>query len=133
MAAGIEATRPNCRSTSLWHGAIAASRAVRPFATMPVAAFGSRALVEVQRHLVNGTMPPTTAGDKQPATRRLSRRYINDIVGRVRQMFHWGVLQELVPDDRVKALEIDLPPSAVPVFKLGIPPRIDQPCAVAEA
>jgi hypothetical protein len=27
----------------------------------------------------------------------------------------------------------DLPPSAVPVFKLGIPPRIDQPCAVAEA
>jgi hypothetical protein len=28
---------------------------------------------------------------------------------------------------------LDLPPSAVPVFKLGIPPRIDQPCAVAEA
>jgi|LakMenEpi03Aug12_release.lakeMendotaPanAssembly.Ray.scaffolds.fasta_scaffold1422035_1 hypothetical protein len=49
----IEATRPNCRRTSLWHGAVAASRAVRPFATMPVAAFGSRALVEVQRHLVN--------------------------------------------------------------------------------
>ncbi len=27
----------------------------------------------------------------------------------------------------------DLPPSAIPVFKLGIPPRIDQPCAAAEA
>ena len=31
----IEATRPDYRKTSLWHGAIAASRAVRPFATMP--------------------------------------------------------------------------------------------------
>jgi integrase len=102
----IEATRPNCRRTSLWHGAVAASRAVRPFATMPVAAFGSRALVEVQRHLVNGTVPGPADGDGPPATKQLSRRYINDIVGRVRQMFHWGVLQELVPDDRVKALEI---------------------------
>ena len=36
--ADIEATRPDCRRTSLWHGAVAASRAVRPFATMPVAA-----------------------------------------------------------------------------------------------
>ena len=27
----------------------------------------------------------------------------------------------------------DLPPSAIPVFKLGIPPRIDQPCAAAGA
>jgi integrase len=102
----IEATRPNCRRTSLWHGAVAASRAVRPFATMPVAAFGSRALVEVQRHLVNGTVPGTADSDGPPGGKQLSRRYINDIVGRVRQMFHWGVLQELVPDDRVKALEI---------------------------
>jgi hypothetical protein len=44
--ADIEVTRPNYRTTSLWHGAIAASRAIRPFAAMPVAAFGSRALVE---------------------------------------------------------------------------------------
>ncbi len=27
----------------------------------------------------------------------------------------------------------DLPPSAIPVFKLGIYPQTDQPCAVAEA
>ena len=104
----IEATRPDYRKTSLWHGAIAASRAVRPFATMPVASFGSRALVEVQRHLVN---TPVRAGDDAGGSdgatgRRLSRRYINDIVGRVRQLFHWGVLHELVPDDRVKALKI---------------------------
>jgi integrase len=107
--ADIEATRPNYRSTSLWHGAIAASRAVRPFATMPVASFGSRALVEVQRHLVTLKVPTGAKPDKDgdpPPTKRLSRRYINDIVGRVRQLFHWGVLNELVPDDRVKALEI---------------------------
>jgi hypothetical protein len=104
----IERTQPNHRRTSLWHGAIAASRAVRPFATMAAAAFGSRALVEVQRHLVNLKVPArgkAADGEELPPA-RLSRRYINDIVGRVRQMFHWGVLHELVPDDRVKALEI---------------------------
>jgi integrase len=100
--ADIEATRPDYRTTSLWHGAIAASRAIRPFAAMPVAAFGSRALVEVQRHLVSGTATAGKGQDRKP----LSRRYINDIIGRVRQLFHWGVLNELVPDDRVKALEI---------------------------
>jgi integrase len=113
--ADIEATRPNCRRTSLWHGAVAASRAVRPFAAMPVAAFGSRALVDVQRHLVNVMVPAGKAGDdgSPPPMKRLSRRYINDVVGRVRQLFHWGVLHELVPDDRVKALEI------VPTLALG--------------
>ena len=99
--ADIEVTRPNHRTTSLWHGAIAASRAIRPFAAMPVAAFGSRALVEVQKHLVGG-MATSNGKERKP----LSRRYINDIIGRVRQLFHWGVLNELVPDDRVKALEI---------------------------
>ncbi len=98
--ADIEVTRPNYRTTSLWHGAIAASRAIRPFAAMPVAAFGSRALIEVQQHLVDGT--GTSNGDEKKS---LSRRYINDIVKRVRQMFRWGVLRELVPDDRMKALE----------------------------
>ena len=106
--ADIEATRPDCRRTSLWHGAVAASRAVRPFATMPVAAFGSRALVDVQRRLVTTTVAAGKAADAgTPANaKRLSRRYINDIVGRVRQLFHWGVLHELVPDDRVEALKI---------------------------
>ncbi|MFM7207832.1 MAG: hypothetical protein ACKO4T_14315 [Planctomycetaceae bacterium] len=81
---------------------------MRPFATMPAAAFGSRALVEVQRHLVHAKAATRGRGDDDTpvATKRLSRRYINDIIGRVRQLFHWGVLNELVPDDRVKALEI---------------------------
>ena len=98
--ADIAVTRPDYRATSLWHGAIAASRAIRPFAAMPVAAFGSRALIEVQQHLVDGT--GTSNGEEKKS---LSRRYINDVVKRVRQMFRWGVLRELVPDDRLKALE----------------------------
>jgi integrase len=98
--ADIEMTRPDYRTTSLWHGAIAASRAIRPLAALSVAEFGSRALVEVQQHLVNGTFA-TVSGSGKP----LSRRYINDVVKRVRQMFRWGVLRELVPDDRMKALE----------------------------
>jgi len=98
--ADIEMTRPDYRTTSLWHGAIAASRAIRPLAAMAVADFGSRALVEVQQHLVNGTYAAVSGSGKP-----LSRRYINDVVKRVRQMFRWGVLRELVPDDRMKALE----------------------------
>lgn len=138
----IKASRPDYRRTSLWHGALSASRAVRPFATMPVGNFGSRALIEVQRLLIETPVParqrtrkpspprPDAATGQPPATpdrkaatttrRRKpatpvyrSRRYINDIVGRVRQMFHWGVLRELVPDDRVKALEI------VPALAMG--------------
>ncbi len=97
----IEMTTPNYRRSSKWNGAIAASRAVRPLGAMPVAAFGSRALVEVQQHLLNGSYT-AISGSAKP----LSRRYINDVVKRVRQMFRWGVLNELVPDDRMKALEV---------------------------
>ena len=105
----IEATKPNYRSLSVYHGALAASRAIRPLAAMPVEAFGSRALLEVQRLLVDTPVVPPkrkTPAEDPPKPKRRSRRYINDTIGRVRQMFNWGVLHELVPDDRVKALEI---------------------------
>jgi hypothetical protein len=60
-----------------------------------VASFGSRAFVEVQRHRVTLEVPTgakPASDDDPPSTKRLSRRSINDIVGRVRQLFHWGVL-----------------------------------------
>lgn len=118
--ADIKATRPEHRKTSLWHGALAASRAIRPLGTMPVSAFGSKALLEVQRLLVETPVvvkkrKKVTKGpaEADPPPKYRSRRYVNDVVARVRQMFHWGVLRELVPDDRVKALEI------VPSLVLG--------------
>ncbi len=55
--ADIEATRPNYRTTSLWHGAIAASRA----------------LVEVQRHLVSGMA--TTNGHERKPSPRVGKRF----------------------------------------------------------
>lgn len=105
----IEASRPNYRKSSLWHGAIAASRAVRPFATTAVEEFGTRALLEVQRQLVETPYrqrKKAKPDEPPPKPQRRSRRYVNDVVRRVRQMFNWGVLNELVADDRVKALEI---------------------------
>jgi len=120
----IETNTPNYRRTSKWTGALAASRAVRPFAAMPVQAFGSRALVDVQRHLVALVIEPPRRKDDDgppPPPKRLSRRYINDVIARVRQMFNWGVLQELVPDDRVKALEI------VPALEKGQTKAPDKP------
>lgn len=105
----IKETKPKYRGSSLWHGALAASRAIRPLAAMPVSAFGSRALAQVQQRLIDTPMPSrrkVVKGEAEPPAQYRSRRYINDVIGRVRQMFHWGVLQELVPDDRVKALEI---------------------------
>jgi len=38
-----------------------------------------------------------------------------------------------VDEQARRAADVDLPPSAIPIFKLGIHPWIDQPCAVAEA
>jgi hypothetical protein len=111
----IKANTPNYRRTSKWTGALAAT---------PVHAFGSRALVDVQRHLVALVIEPPRRKDDDgppPPPKRLSRRYINDVIARVRQMFNWGVLQELVPDDRVKALEI------VPALEKGQTKAPDKP------
>ena len=105
----IEETKPKYRASSLWHGALAASRAVRPVAAMLASEFGSRALAQVQRQLIDTPIPSrrkAKPGEEPPPEKHRSRRYVNDVIGRVRQMFHWGVLEELVPDDRVKALEI---------------------------
>ncbi|MFM8537076.1 MAG: hypothetical protein ACKOES_03250, partial [Planctomycetaceae bacterium] len=53
----IEQTKPNYRRSSLWHGALAASRAVRSLAAMPASAFGSRALTQVQEQLIETPAP----------------------------------------------------------------------------
>jgi len=113
----IQRTRPNFKGSSLWNGALAASRAIRPFATMPAKDFGSRALIECQRQLIETPVPPPPrkpakgkgkgkAKPQPPAPPRFrTRRYVNDVIGRVRQMFNWGNRHELVTDDRLKALE----------------------------
>ncbi len=53
--------------------------------------------------------------------------------GRLELLARAVLIVAKLPVSEAERSELDLPPSAIPVSKLGIPPRIDQPCAVAEA
>lgn len=102
----IEQTVPNYRKSSKWTQAIVAARAVDELRAVPARDFGPRLLLAVQRRLVDtpAIQPPPKKGEPERPPRFRSRRYINDIVARVRQMFEWAMLHELVPEDRVVAL-----------------------------
>ena len=54
-------------------------------------------------------------------------------LGLVHLLDEIGWIERAGPQGRETPLPDDLPPSAIPVFKLGIYPQTDQPCAVAEA
>jgi len=106
--AAIERERAgNHKRASNWNGAIAAARALRSVAAMPAKDFGPRALQEVRRRLVDTpflrkrVLPDgTETFDAIPR----SRRYVNDTVGRIRQLFNWAVGLELIPPERAYAL-----------------------------
>lgn len=104
----IEATIREGRRSSKYEKALAATRAVRPLATMPAAEFGTRALLDVRKRLT-----ATPATNRKPDERgnvpTLCRRYINEVIGHVRRMFDWAVLHELVPSDRAAALAVVKP------------------------
>lgn len=102
----IEQTVPNYRKSSKWSQAIVAARAVDELRATPARDFGPRLLLAVQRRLVEtpAIQPPPKKGEPERPPRFRSRRYVNDIVARVRQMFEWAMLHELVPEDRVVAL-----------------------------
>lgn len=113
--ASIKESRPDYKRSSQWHSALAVTRAVLQFAAMPAKDFGSKALLQVQKHLID--TPIIRRKKKAPKGKRKeleedpppkfrTRRYINDVVAGVRQMFNWGVRHELLPDDRVKALSV---------------------------
>lgn len=104
----IEATIPRGRRSGKYEKALAATRAVRPLATMPAAEFGTRALLDVRRRLI--AMPATNRkADNDGKVPTLCRRYVNEVVGHVRRMFDWAVLHELVPNDRAAALAVVKP------------------------
>ena len=102
----IERTIPDYRRNSKWTAAIVAAAAVNDVSTMPAREFGPRALLHVQRRLVEtpAFQHPQKRGDPPRPVKMRSRRYVNDIVARVRHMFEWAMLNELVPEDRVVAL-----------------------------
>ena len=106
--ASIERERAGAhKRASNWNGAIAAARALRPVAAMPAKDFGPRAIQEVRRRLVD---TPILRKRRLPDGRETteviprSRRYVNDTVGRIRQLFNWAVGLELIPPERAYAL-----------------------------
>lgn len=104
----IEATMPEGRRPGKYEKALAATRAVRPLATMPAAEFGTRALLDVRRRLI-ATPCGNRAADASGKVPTLCLRYINEVIRHVRSMFDWAVLHELVPNDRVAALAVVKP------------------------
>lgn len=102
-----EARRGAHKRASDWNGAIAAARALRSVAAMPAKDFGPRALQDVRRRLVD---TPFLRKRRLPDGSETfdaiprSRRYVNDTVGRIRQLFNWAVGLELIPPERAYAL-----------------------------
>jgi integrase len=98
----------HARATSILFGARQAAAALRHHWAMRAADFGPRALYEVQAALV--TEPCRQSGrrkkdgKKSPPTYR-TRKTVNDVVGRVRQLFKWAVGRELVPEGKIHALQ----------------------------
>jgi integrase len=106
--AAIERERAGAhKRSSNWNGAIAAARALRPVAAMPAREFGPRALQDVRRRLVDTPiLRKRCLPDGRETTEAIprSRRYVNDTVGRIRQLFNWAVGLELIPPERAFAL-----------------------------
>ena len=106
----VQASRPNdWKESSAYSGALAASRALRPVAAMPAREFGPRQFLEIREALARTPIVRTRKDGTQSAPKPRSRRYTNDTMGRVVNLFSWAVPRELVPPDRVHGLR-EVPP-----------------------
>lgn len=110
------------QDTSLLCGARQAAHALRRHWPMLARDFGPRALAEVRTALANepvrpagkkrapkpetpAACPPKKSKPKPPKPPRYrSRSTVVDVVGRVRQLFRWGVSRELVPPEKIHSL-----------------------------
>ena len=106
----VQASRPNdWKESSAYSGALAASRALRPVAAMPAREFGPRQFLEIREALARTPIVRTRKDGSQSEPKPRSRRYTNDTMGRVVNLFSWAVPRELVPPDRVHGLR-EVPP-----------------------
>jgi integrase len=98
----------SARATSILVGARQAAAALRHHWSMSATDFGPRALYEVQAALVSEPCRPAgnrKKGGKKTPLRYRTRKTVNDVVGRVRQLFKWAVGRELVPEGKIHALQ----------------------------
>ena len=106
----IRASRPSdWKDSSAYSGALAASRALRPVASMPARDFGPRQFLEIRETLARTPIVRTWKNGKQSEPKPRSRRYTNDTMARIINLFSWAVPRELVPPDRVHGLR-EVPP-----------------------
>lgn len=78
----IERTIPDYRKNSKWGAALTAAAALNELRSMPAKDFGPRALLHVQRRLVEtpACQRPAKKGEPLKPPKMRSRRYVNDIV-----------------------------------------------------
>lgn len=82
----------------------ASARALREVRTLPAREFGPRRLIEVRASFA---AVPTVYRNKKgqvTVTKPKTRRYVNDTIGRIVQMFSWAATMEIVPGDKPAAL-----------------------------
>ncbi len=91
VVAYLEWAESNIDRSHFFHGKVVAGFLVEFHGQTPVKKFGPRALIAIQKAMEKSG--------------RFSRNYINDLVGRVRTIFRWGVARELVPESVAAALK----------------------------
>jgi len=94
-------------ATSLYYGARQATAALEDFWSLPAALFGSHHLTEVQEKLEHTpVVSRPRSPNKAPKVRARNRSTINDTIGRIRRLFRWAAVRNLVPEDRVAVLRL---------------------------
>ena len=103
----IQASRPSWKRSSGWQGARAAIRALRRWRDVPAKEFGPRMFQEVRVELAATAIVRRrrVGGRVETVSIPRSRRYVLDTMGRVRQLVRFAVAEELLPGDRLHALE----------------------------
>jgi integrase len=106
--------------------------AIRPlvelYGATPVAGFTPKNLKAVRERMISVGDQRYKADDEQsPAFRPRSRRYVNKLVTTIRQVFEWGVSEELVPVQVHQALQ------TVRGIRKNREPRLKEPTKVLPA
>lgn len=101
----IKATKGDgWKRSSTYVGAMSATRAMRPVATMPARQFGPRQLLEVREAFAASRTIRRNKKGEVVSDKPRTRRYVNDTMQRVVAMFSWAAVRELVPGDKPAAL-----------------------------
>lgn len=98
----VEATRGSKSST--YTAGLAAARALRDVRALPAREFGPRRLIEVRMAFASTPVVHRNRKGKVTSTKPRTRRYVNDTIGRIVQMFSWAATMEIVPGDKPAAL-----------------------------